>query len=78
MRFDKLIGDFLLFFIDLMQSFLFLSNTIFLQVEYNRLLFIQCNVFYLFNAIFFINAMQSSFMWLLWLNSEAQVDHLTI
>ena len=44
-------------FIDLMQSFLFLSNAIFLKVESNRFLFMQCNVLYLFNAIFFISAM---------------------
>lgn len=33
---------------------------------------------HLFNASFFINAMQTSLMWLLRLNSKARGEHLTI
>ena len=66
------------FFIDWMQSFLFLSNANFFISWIQSILLIQFNVFDLFNAIFFINVMQPSFMWLLQLNSKAPEEHLTI
>ena len=67
-----------IFLIDLMQSFLFYPVQSFCKLN--------PVVFYLFSVmcfiylmqLVFINAMQSSFIWLLWLNSEAQVEHLTI
>ena len=46
--------QFNLFFINLMQSFLFLSNVIFFISWIQSFLLIQCNVFYLFNAIFLL------------------------
>ena len=50
----------------------------FIKVESYRFLFSQYKLFYLFKAIFFINAMQSSFTVFVSANFKVQEEHFTI
>ena len=50
----------------------------FIKVEFYRFLFSQYKLFYLFKAICFINAMQSSFSAFVSANFKVQEEHFTI